>query len=101
MSEADRAHPSRSSSLLPTSGARGDIGIEKPDPRIFLEAARRAGRAPEECVYVGDRLETDALAAGRAGMTGVWLDRAGRERAPEGVAAIRGLGEPSRLVGAG
>lgn len=79
----------------------GDIGIEKPDPRIFLEAARLAGRAPEECIYVGDRLETDALAAARAGMTGVWLDRGGRGAATEGVAVIRGLRELPQLLDAG
>jgi len=77
----------------------GDIGVDKPDPRIFREAARLAGLAPEECIYVGDRLESDALGAGRAGMRGVWLDRAGRaEATPHGIAVIGGLVELSRLV---
>jgi putative hydrolase of the HAD superfamily len=30
------------------------LGIRKPNPEIYLEAARRIGVAPEKCVYVGD-----------------------------------------------
>jgi putative hydrolase of the HAD superfamily len=76
----------------------GDIGVDKPDARIFLEAARQAGCAPGECVYVGDRLETDALGSARAGMTGIWLNRAGRQPAPDGVPTIRVLEEIPRLM---
>ena len=31
----------------------------------------------EEAVYVGDRLRTDAMGAATAGLTGIWLARAG------------------------
>jgi putative hydrolase of the HAD superfamily len=78
----------------------GDIGVGKPDPRIFREAARLAGRAPGECLYVGDRLDADALGSARAGMAGVWLDRAGRRPAPVGIVTIRGLEELPRLADA-
>lgn len=71
----------------------GEVGAAKPDARIFGEACRRAGRSPEECVYVGDRLRTDAAGARDAGFAGVWLDRAGRAGAPEGVETIRSLEE--------
>jgi putative hydrolase of the HAD superfamily len=57
--------------------ASADIGIAKPDPRIFLHAARQLGTVPERCVFVGDRHDTDALAAAAVGMKGVWLNRAG------------------------
>ena len=73
--------------------------MEKPDARIFLEAARQAGCAPGECLYVGDRLETDALGSARAGMTGVWLNRNGRSgNAPDGVVVICGLELLPRLI---
>jgi phosphoglycolate phosphatase len=39
----------------------------KPHPAPLLEAARRAGVAPQECVYVGDD-ERDVLAGRAAGM---------------------------------
>ena len=40
----------------------------KPHPAPLLEAARRVGRAPEDCVYVGDDLR-DVQAGRAAGMT--------------------------------
>jgi putative hydrolase of the HAD superfamily len=58
--------------------ASGDIGIAKPDPRIFRHAAQALGVEPRRCVYVGDKRDTDAQAATAAGMTGIWLNRAKR-----------------------
>jgi len=55
----------------------GEVGVAKPDPDIFARATREARLAPEDCVYIGDRLETDARAASRAGFRGIWLDRKG------------------------
>jgi len=52
-----------------------DIGISKPDSQIFLHACKAANQTPSDCFYVGDKLETDALAAGKAGLTGIWLNR--------------------------
>ena len=57
--------------------ASGSLGVAKPDPRIFRHACAVFGSAPEETVYVGDRLRTDAIGAAAAGLTGVWLDRTG------------------------
>ncbi len=76
----------------------GDIGVHKPDARVFKEACRLARVAPGECVYVGDRLEADALGASRAGLVGVWLDRKGDGGAPEGVLEIRTLAELPGVV---
>lgn len=57
--------------------ASGDVGVAKPDARIFQHACRLFGVAPADAVYVGDRLHTDAIGAAGAGLAGVWLDRAG------------------------
>ena len=88
--------------------ASGDVGIAKPDVRIFHEALRRfSGTAPVSAgAYVGDRLRTDAIGAARAGLLGVWLDRHGVEpvaadaaEADEvGVVRIRGLDELPALL---
>ncbi len=43
------------------------FGWRKPNPRIFLEAARRIGMPPAGCAYVGDTLSRDVLGARRAG----------------------------------
>ena len=84
----------------------GDFGAVKPDPSIFLHACSVFGVAPASAVYVGDRLATDALGAAAAGLTGVWLDRAGvatpseLARAEESsVLVIRSLAELPGLVG--
>lgn len=58
--------------------ASGEVGVPKPDPRIFQVACWRFGVAASDVAYVGDRLYTDAIGAGRAGLTGVWLNRSGR-----------------------
>lgn len=88
--------------------ASGELGITKPDPRIFHAATRAFDVAPAHCAYVGDRVRTDAVGAHDAGMLGIWLDR-GRDRnpitdhaegdVPSGVPSIHSLTElPALLV---
>jgi HAD superfamily hydrolase (TIGR01549 family) len=43
------------------------LGIRKPDPEIYLEAARRIGVEPGKCAYVGDNLKRDVSGARLAG----------------------------------
>jgi HAD superfamily hydrolase (TIGR01662 family) len=43
------------------------LGIRKPNPEIYLEAARRIGVKPENCVYVGDNPVRDVEGAHAAG----------------------------------
>lgn len=51
------------------------LGVGKPHPSVFQEAARRLGTAPSRTAYVGDELDIDAAAAAAAGLVGIWLDR--------------------------
>jgi HAD superfamily hydrolase (TIGR01509 family) len=51
---------------------RGDVLRAKPEPDLFLEAARRLEVAPADCYVVGDAV-WDLLAARRAGMLSVGL----------------------------
>ena len=48
-----------------------EVGMRKPEERIFRHAAELLGLAPEECVFVDD-IEANVLAAQALGMTGVW-----------------------------
>jgi putative hydrolase of the HAD superfamily len=57
------------------SVAAPTFGVAKPDPRIFLEACRLLGVAPQEAVYVGDDLLLDVQGAQRAGLRAVWMNR--------------------------
>jgi HAD superfamily hydrolase (TIGR01549 family) len=56
-----------------------EVGIEKPDPRIFYEASRQLGIEPKSLVHVGDQQEDDVRGATEAGFTAVWLNRTGDE----------------------
>ena len=57
--------------------ASGDLGIGKPDRRIFSTAMLRLGAWAEETVMVGDSLSCDILGAQNAGLRAVWIDRLG------------------------
>lgn len=54
-----------------------EVGVHKPDKTIFKRAAARLGQKPAHCLYVGDNLEVDAIAAVQQGgfAGGVWIDR--------------------------
>ncbi len=48
-----------------------EVGMRKPEERIFRHAAQLLGLAPHECAFVDD-IEANVLAAEALGMTGVW-----------------------------
>ena len=49
-----------------------EIGLRKPDPRIFQKGRDHLSVAAEESIFVGDHPENDVKAARAAGMLGVW-----------------------------
>jgi putative hydrolase of the HAD superfamily len=64
-------------SLLDAVIISGETGVAKPDPAIFMLAARAAGVPPEAAWHVGDSLTSDVAGARNAGLgAGVWLNRA-------------------------
>jgi putative hydrolase of the HAD superfamily len=73
-----------------------EVGLLKPDPRIFLLAAERLGVPAAACAMVGDRFERDITGAQAAGMFAVWMNVRG-ERMPAGAVApdatVRGVGD--------
>lgn len=56
-------------------GVSDDLGLQKPDPALFVHALRTAGVAPERAVMAGDRLDYDVQPAKAAGMRTVWILR--------------------------
>jgi putative hydrolase of the HAD superfamily len=76
----------------------GQVGYAKPRAEIFQEACRRAGRAPAECLYVGDLLDTDARGSRDAGLAGVWLDRKNTGAHTDRLHTIRTLDALPKLV---
>ena len=51
-----------------------EVGIKKPDPRIFDSALKQTGMQPKEVVYVGDT-EDDTKAARAAGIVPILIQR--------------------------
>lgn len=51
------------------------VGMRKPDPAILLEATRRMDVNPENCAYVGDRLDRDVDSSRKAGFSKVIIRR--------------------------
>lgn len=54
--------------LETAAGAKSDLILGKPSPYYAQEALRRLNCPPEECLMVGDRLETDILMGNGSGM---------------------------------
>jgi len=50
-----------------------DLGVRKPNPRIFRHVLRELGVEPEEAVHVGDNIEADMDGAEGVGITPIWI----------------------------
>jgi len=74
----------------------GELGVAKPDARVFEVALRAIGTVGRVAWHVGDSLGSDVAGANAAGLTSVWLNRAGHIRprhAATPAVEIRSLGE--------
>lgn len=93
-------------SYFETWGLSDDLGLHKPDPRLFEAVLEQAGIAASKAVMVGDRLDYDVRPARRVGMRAVWVlrgeapDRPTPEQLGEADAAIQGLDELPALLDA-
>lgn len=56
-------------------GVSDDLGMQKPDPRLFSSVLYTAGVPPTHTAMVGDRLDYDVRPAKAAGMRVVWVLR--------------------------
>jgi HAD superfamily hydrolase (TIGR01549 family) len=56
-------------------GVSDDLGMQKPDPKLFAHVLETAGVPPARSVMMGDRLDYDVRPAKRAGMRAVWVLR--------------------------
>jgi putative hydrolase of the HAD superfamily len=83
--------------LLETAGLSGyfefvvdsaEVGVEKPDPRIFQVATGLLDLTPSACAYVGDIYEVDVIGARAAGLTPILI---GNAQAPDDVVRVRSL----------
>lgn len=56
------------------------IGISKPNPKLYALAAQDLGLDPMEMMYVGDNLDHDIFPPMSLGMTSVWARRASKQQ---------------------
>lgn len=72
------------SAYLSTVVSSADVGMHKPDPRIFAHACEQLGVKPSESAHVGDHHYADIAGATAAGMVPVLIDRFSSARASVG-----------------
>ena len=75
----------------------GQVGVEKPDPRIFDIALESLDHPPEEIWYVGDTPAFDVVGARRAGLRPILMDPF-EVNGDYGVPCARSLGEVATMV---
>ena len=78
----------------------GDIKIKKPDSKIFQTMSDNINIPLDKCVYIGDRLDFDAIGSSDAGMLGVWLNRKNiiGKKIPKNVKTIASLQQLTPLL---
>lgn len=75
----------------------GDVGVEKPDPAIFVHALEKIGVTAAEALMVGDSLSSDVRGAEGVGINALLIDRTEMSRTyPERIESLLELCE--RLV---
>lgn len=74
-----------------------EVGVEKPDRRIFEDACRHLDTEPGRVLHVGDSPDEDVAGAQAAGLKSLLICR-DHETAPAGSACIRTLEELPGLV---
>jgi putative hydrolase of the HAD superfamily len=63
-----------------------DVGVSKPDPRIYEIACERLGVEPGDCLFVGDGANDELPGAERAGMAAIQMRAPGETLTPDGEA---------------
>jgi putative hydrolase of the HAD superfamily len=61
-----------------------EVGISKPDPRIYELCCEQLGVVPSDCLFVGDGANDELPGAERVGMTAIQLRVPGEELTPSG-----------------
>jgi len=69
-----------------------EVGVRKPNAKVFQYALAKTGAAAHESVMIGDSLEADVRGALAVGMDAIWLDLHGAETAV-GIDRVSSLAE--------
>lgn len=69
----------------------GEVGVAKPNVKLFDIACKRANEIPQNCYYIGDNLKTDIIPCNEIGMKGIWINRDNEETKLDGIKMITSL----------
>ena len=75
-----------------------DLGIRKPDPKIFQYVLEKLGVKPEETIHVGDSLKQDVVGAKTAGIKTVWIKNKEEPIIEEPDYTIRSITELPKII---
>lgn len=77
-----------------------EVGVRKPDTRIFDHTAKLFGVRAEECVMIGDSLSSDVEGSLAAGMHAILIDRSGKtvRLDANNASVVQSLTEVQRLL---
>ncbi len=75
-----------------------DLGIRKPDPKIFQYVLEKLGVRPEETIHVGDLMEQDVVGAKAAGIKTVWIKNEEEPIIEEPDHTIRSITELPKII---
>ena len=77
-----------------------EVGIAKPDPRVFQMAMSKLDATPDQSVFIGDSLEHDVSGARNAGMMTVYCNRSAKDEIDESLCdlVVTDMGELLDLV---
>lgn len=68
-----------------------EVGVEKPDPRMFALILKKLRCGPEQALFVGDSLMRDIQGAEKAGLRALWLGGVDRENAITSLKEVEAL----------
>lgn len=75
-----------------------EIGINKPNARIFVESLKRAGATRKDSLMIGDNLEADVLGAKNCGIDHVYFNPRKQAHAEKITYEIRELAELHNIL---
>lgn len=88
----------RLNNYLDISVTSKDLGVEKPDPKVFQIALRKISVNPDEAIHVGDQISSDVEGALATGIYPVLLDRDRNNVGYSCCSRIEGLSELPDLI---
>ena len=71
----DRARDAGFADLVSVWTISAELGVEKPDPKLFAHTLEQAGVPADRVAMVGDRLDRDITPARSLGMRTIWVLR--------------------------